>query len=365
MVKFLTNRVICIAFAILGGFVASAEGVREDLKDDNGNVVGYKVTGLGKNENETAIVFTTSGVDIPWTVPANLQNVQFLVVGGGGGGSATFGSGGGGGGVVTGIVSKVSKGSPLIVRVGKGGSGGAYGTKNNPGTDGHRSCISISAVDLIIAYGGGGGRISEFGLEIGSGAGGWAQGSSSNPVVVSGKSKGNIGVIKSHEDFVIANSVFLGNNGGDGNLGVNGIPNSSGSAGGGGANEPGKPSEGHGNTYAKGGNGGQGVNVSITGDLLVYGSGGGGGGYNNEYVKNGKGGDGAGSGGRFDNLDTTDNDDRYATDGIANRGGGGGGGGRGGNSGTGQTSAGGDGGSGIVVLRYKEPNTSGFKVIVR
>ncbi|MBO5905129.1 MAG: hypothetical protein J6Q84_01775, partial [Kiritimatiellae bacterium] len=45
----------------------------------------------------------------------------------------------------------------------------------------------------------------------------------------------------------------------------------------------------------------------------------------------------------------------------ANCGGGGGGGGPNNNT----TGKGGNGGSGIVVLRYKEPNTSGFKVIVR
>ncbi|MBQ6926215.1 MAG: tyrosine-protein phosphatase, partial [Kiritimatiellae bacterium] len=68
---------------------------------------GYKVEGLGAGRNETALVFTNQAATMSWTVPANLENVRFLVVGGGGGGgadinpssgSSPFLGGGGGGG---------------------------------------------------------------------------------------------------------------------------------------------------------------------------------------------------------------------------------------------------------------------------
>lgn len=70
MMRKLANKAICAAFVVLGAMSACAAGVREDLKDDNGNVVGYKVTGLGDDQNETAVVFTKvteTGVMIPWS----------------------------------------------------------------------------------------------------------------------------------------------------------------------------------------------------------------------------------------------------------------------------------------------------------
>ena len=45
---------------------------------------GYKIFGLGENRNETAVVFTRTGLST-WTVPIDIKNAQFLVVGGGGG----------------------------------------------------------------------------------------------------------------------------------------------------------------------------------------------------------------------------------------------------------------------------------------
>jgi hypothetical protein len=65
---------------------------------------GYVKTDLGDLHNEVAVVFTNH-VDkaMSWTVPADIENVQFLVVGGGGGGggavnSTKGGAGGAGGG---------------------------------------------------------------------------------------------------------------------------------------------------------------------------------------------------------------------------------------------------------------------------
>ena len=367
MVKRLTNKVICAAFAIIGGFAASAEGVREDFKDDNGNIVGYKITGLGKNENETAIVFTTAGVDIPWTVPADLQNVQFLVVGGGGGGGsacADKGPGGGGGAVITGLLSKVSKDALLTINVGKGGNGGAGETLSTiatPGDNGMPSKVSINNINLVVAYGGGGGRqVTDSSSEIASGAGGWGD---KNKIVHLGQPRGLYGSINSYEDKIVVtagNSLNLGYKGGDGNMASSTMANQGGAGGGGGAIEAGKPSS-SGGASGLGGNGGKGLSSDITGDLVVYGSGGGGGGAVNERTgeekdwKYGLGGPGAGHGAR------SSTPRKAATAAKPNQGGGGGGG----SYNASANRYGSAGGSGIVVLRYKEPNTSGFKIIVR
>ena len=52
---------------------------------------GYTVSGLGADGDETAVIFTNSAETTTWTVPANLTDVRFLVVGGGGGGGGGTG----------------------------------------------------------------------------------------------------------------------------------------------------------------------------------------------------------------------------------------------------------------------------------
>lgn len=117
-----------------------------------------------------------------------------------------------------------------------------------------------------------------------------------------------------------------------------------------------------------GGYGGAGLVSDITGEEIVYGSGGGGGttgsGYGN--LDTGKAGVGAGDGAiayknnnrslivirSYEGSTTAGN----GGNGSPNQGGGGGGGAYG---------NGGNGGSGIVVFRYKDPFKPGFKVIVR
>ena len=80
---------------------------------------GYTVSDLGANGDETAVVFTNSAETATWSVPANLSDVRFLVVGGGGGGGGgTWGPGGGGGGVVTGLVHSLTKNAVITAKVG-------------------------------------------------------------------------------------------------------------------------------------------------------------------------------------------------------------------------------------------------------
>ena len=135
-------------------------------------LMGYEVHGIGEKENEVAVVFTNENVSaISWTAPADLDNVQFLVVGGGGGGGGDYGTddgrygggGGGGGGVVAGTIVSIKKDSVVSVKVGAGGKGGVAGGK--PGTSsynyngaaikGGASEFSIDGVQYVVADGGG------------------------------------------------------------------------------------------------------------------------------------------------------------------------------------------------------------------
>ena len=286
---------------------------------------GYVKRGLGAFGNEVAVVFTNHAAEaMTWTVPANLTNVQFLVVGGGGGGGGgQRGPGGGGGGVVTGIVYSISRNAVVTVKVGAGGSGGT--TTNNKGGKsgaGADSYVAVDGLTYVTACGGGIAGSQVDGYAGGSGGGGGAY-NSSHPGGAS--TKGNVG--EGAEDLLSCDK--FGNAGGAGAYLASG---KAAAGGGGGATEAG--SDGGGTTTKPvGGNGGEGIASDITGVLNVYGSGGGGGATGGTPTQ-GRGGTGAGS---------------AATPGGAaaeNQGGGGGGG-------SGSTT-GGSGGSGIVVFRYVE-----------
>ena len=285
---------------------------------------GYIVSGLGCNRNETAVVFTNeNAAAMTWTVPADLADVRFLVVGGGGGGGAgTQGPGGGGGGVVTGMVSRLSKGSVVLSKIGAGGTPGLSNAEG--GSKGGNSYFSVDDILYITAYAGGAGRSNKGG---GSGGGGGAGASGGTPTK---------GLINESIASLICCSELFGCSGGDGYK--TSTSNVSGGGGGGALGIGGTPTS---KTY--GGKGGAGLPCDITGTLLTYGSGGGGSG-----TSGSSGGDGAGSGGN------------PASSGKANQGGGGGGGYAYGGDG-------GAGGSGIVVFRYVEvgiPNVGGAGVAV-
>ena len=359
MMRKLVNKAICAAFVILGAMSACAAGVREDLKDDNGNVVGYKVTGLGDDQNETAVVFTKiteTGVMIPWTVPTNLENVQFLVVGGGGGGGGgsgdAAGAGGGGGAVITGVVT-FKENDKLHVKIGKGGTGGTKlsETPYNDGTaaavaDSEETYFKVNGVDCVRALCGGRdmGR-NMMGGEGGSNAGNRGKVTDAQTFTLADRDGDiNTSLVKSYTSYAH-----------QGGIGHSGSYRPA--AGGGGAMEDGgavNKTKIDSITEYTAGNGGDGFTSSITGEEKVYGSGGGGGitVYENKaysYVA-GKGGVGAGDGAR-----ATEKGAAYGNggDGLANQGGGGGGGAYG---------NGGNGGSGIVVFRYVEPPPAVAKI---
>lgn len=351
-IRSLVNKAICAAFVVLGAFAASADLVKTPIYNANNVSVGYMVTGLDYGTgfgNEVAMVYTNHNTDAncEWTVPANLKNVEFLVVGGGGGGGGgTWGPGGGGGGVITGSFLALNQNDELMVSVGKGGDGAPGNTTSTKAEHGTSSKVEIyNAEDYILAYGGGGGRQTAKGTE-GSGAGGPA--GSKAGVYYAGR-VGYGGKVENSKGLMVDVEI-RGKNGGASNVyGSSSAANQHGSGGGGGATAVGADSTGGGTSSGKGGNGGQGLASSITGQSVVYGSGGGAGGYTNNYTSSGKGGEGAGNGASNANSNNTTQNDVYATSALANQGGGGGGGGK--NNGVAYRK-GGNGGSGIVVFRY-------------
>ncbi len=368
ILNYLTNKVICAAFVVLGAFAASAELVKtpilQSFEGESEPVsVGYTVTGLGDFKNEVAVVFTNHTKTATWTVPATLENVQFLVVGGGGGGGGTAyqqgGGGGGGGGVVTGIISSISITDKVDIKVGRGGKGGTSSqvstapssASSGTGAAEASSDISYSTVTIngiVIRANAGGRDLGARTLDSTSTSGGYGgsnAGSRSAYVNISeGYKTGTKGSITGDTDSLITNIGMFGNAGGAGYANKDGGDNRKNryAAGGGGGADP---NEGKGGDYSKkvvnggnywyGGNGGKGLSSDITGVSVVYGSGGGGGTYDTSSTpaSQGRGGDGAGYG----------YGDGQNPNGLPNQGGGGGGGNRG---------NGGNGGSGIVVFRY-------------
>lgn len=105
-------------------------------------------------------VFATAGT-YSFVVPTGVTSICAVCVGGGGSaarGNLGDGGGGGGGGGTLGYANNiaVSPGETLTVTVGSGGTPPLYlGTNGNAGTS---SKLSRSTTDLIIAYGGLGGR---------------------------------------------------------------------------------------------------------------------------------------------------------------------------------------------------------------
>ncbi|MBO5905976.1 MAG: hypothetical protein J6Q84_06120, partial [Kiritimatiellae bacterium] len=316
---------------------------------------GYIRTGLGLYGKEVAVVFTNHTAQATWTVPYNLNNVEFLVVGGGGGGGAdTYdeaacgGAGGGGGGVVTGVVD-LTKDSVVTVTVGTGGAGGQLVTDQKDGETGTfygaskkggNSSLAVAGTTYVTAYGGGRdqGADKRYSYDMAvanmrEGGQGGSNGGSRGGITAEQSKNPTMGVVASLE--ALRNCTVYGNKGGKGCSDYfYGFPSA---GGGGGATEAGGDA-GNSDAGWPGGKGGEGLASDITGVLLVYGSGGGG--ASTQGSSGGTGGDGAGNGG--------DREDAQGTSALANQGGGGGGSSR-------ETTYGGAGGSGIVVLRYVAP----------
>lgn len=339
MINFLARKSVGAAAVVLGAFAANAELVKTPIIQTFDGVeesVGYTVSGF-ENKNEYAVVFTNHTKTATWTVPATLENVQFLVVGGGGGGGGgTWGPGGGGGGVVTGYVYKLKRRVSVDITVGAGGKGGT--SNGAKGTVGGNSSIVVGETTYVFAYGGGAGCNKADGVDGGSGSGGGAD-SNSTVTYVGG------GVKDALYDEAVVFAESFGHAGGS-----NGTRAYC-SGGGGGAMGVGTDAK-----SATGGTGGAGLEIDITGTPIMYGSGGGGGGSG----ARGLGGTNAGFGG----SNATKTWNGKASSAKANCGGGGGGGGKNSFSSPDYLGCGGAGGSGIVVIRYRQKPPV-FKIIVR
>jgi len=231
--------------------------------------------------------------------PPSSGNVECLVVAGGGGGGYDYAGGGGAGGLIDNASFAVTA-QAYSITVGGGGAGSVAG--NAKGSNG-----SDSVFDTLTAVGGGGG------------------GSSSNRAGANGGSGGGASYLESG-GTATATQGYDGGGGG----GATYYP----SGGGGGAGAVGATPA---SDSSVSGNGGVGLEKSISGSAVFYAGGGGGGSNADTAGSGGNGGGGAGATGAA-----------TATAGTANTGGGGGGAGSGG-GGAGATAA---GGSGIVIIRY-------------
>ena len=237
-------------------------------------------------------------------------NAEVLVIAGGGAGGSDRGGGGGAGGYIYNSAYALTAGT-VSVTVGAGGVGTTSGTSGGTGTIGGNGGSSIFAALTAVGGGGGGGCNGNTSIRNGANGGSGGGGSQFNGAGPGGTPTAGQG--------------FAGGAGNEAN-------NSAG--GGGGATSVGQ------DAAANGGNGGAGINYSISGTSQTYSSGGGGGKYTGNVAGNaGTGGTGAGNGSNVNN--TNGNPASYY-----------GCGGGGGGTAVSAITTGGNGFQGIVIVSY-------------
>jgi len=271
---------------------------------------------IDNNRTEEYIQFNTSG-----TIEFFIDVIcDVLIVGGGGGGGRNDGDegggGGGGGGIGMGTIN-FKKNNTYTITIGDGGIGSInHGVGNN----GLNTSIVGNLINEI-AYGGGGGGW-QTGNNGGSGGGGSGYaGNFSGGIAIKGSSSSQNSLIN-----------YYGNSGGFGYW-------QAGGGGGGGAYNIGLTTGGQ--FIYNGANGGSGILCNINNKYY----GGGGGGSRGKYGNSGGIG-GIGGGGNGGNRNNP-------TSGIENTGGGGGGS---------SYNKAGNGGSGVVILKYKIPESETRKI---
>jgi len=244
--------------------------------------------------------------------------ITYLIVAGGGGGPGYTSGGGGAGGLLSNNVT-INPGTIYTVTVGAGGAGGVAGNSYLP-TSGANSVFSGTGTTITAIGGGygGGGPIARNGAAGGSGGGGPPNNGTSYTFGEGTAGQGNRG-------------------------GTGGGPSRFPGAGGGGAGAVGNNA-----VDISPGNGGIGVQSSITGTATYYAGGGGGGNYCSGGGASSGGLGGGGAGALWNNYG--------GTSGTANTGGGGGGGA---NSCGDIPLPGGSGGSGIIILSMLTNDYSG------
>ena len=303
------------------------------VADGGGNgASGYNITitGTGNNiftatdnNNFRYAFFANTG-----TFVANTNMIcDILIIGGGGGGANRHASGGGAGALIYQTNISLNSGT-YNINIGNGGAGNLFTASN-----GGDSSIILSGTTIYLAKGGAGGignKATTNGLSGGSGSGGGgnATHAGGNPV--------NTNIANGVSGLTFG---FAGGRGkGDNEGGAYWSGGGGGGAGGDGFSSTIESSR------IRGGNGGIGRQISITGTATYYAGGGGGGLTSTGYGRTTGGLGGGGDGGISDGVSGA------GANGTANTGGGGGGGGH--NASTGGNGVGGTGGSGVVIIRY-------------
>lgn len=252
------------------------------------------VTAVRLSGGDCVVTFLAGTVN--WTPPSNLRSIKVLLVGGGGGGGGSYdtaGAGGGGGGQVLNVdATRIDQKKDYTVAVGQGGAAGYHVARTNTiealGQSGGISTLSTGGTNLFTAYAGGGG----------------------------GSSRANATGTAVRIGGAAATNTSGGVGGGPGGGGFSG-------GGGGGSSTAGANGNMTDPARDSASSGGSGTTNTISGNSVVYGTG--------------------GPGGYQDNTNNV-----AGADAPANTGNGGGGASVGGST----YRNGGAGGSGIVIIRY-------------
>jgi filamentous hemagglutinin family protein len=295
----------------LGNLIYAYRGSNADHNGTYFDTAGFRqndgTNGLGFAENGTRYIvhkYVETGSHT-FAPVAGVEEVEYLIIGGGGSSGNRIAGGGGAGGLLQGSLAVDTINYPIVV-----GEGGAAPTNSNQSTIGNSG--EASSAFGLTALGGGRGGVQGASNGAAGGSGGGGRGNNASSGGSGEAGQGNAGAA-----------------GGSGR----------GGGGGGGAGSAGQA----GQTPAyHGGDGGNGLQVAITGQALYYAGGGAGGAGD---------GTGAATGGLGGGGDGGQTSAQPGQDGQANTGGGGGGGGF-----TGSGNAlGGSGGSGITIIRYAAP----------
>ena len=213
-------------------------------------VSGGTVSNNSDRANFITHTFNSPGI---FTFNKDLQNVEVMVIGGGGGGGGRrYGSGGGAGGVVFSSGMTLTAGSiPVVI-----GSGGSSNSQNR-GNAGSNSTFGAGTPVALTAKGGGGG--GSYDGSGGGGDGGSGGGATSRPGYNGGSAT---------QPSTNPSGTDYGNRGGNYGPGFGG---GWATPGGGGAGNNGTDTPGQ---IQGGGNGGIGVQLSISGSATYYAGGG-------------------------------------------------------------------------------------------
>jgi hypothetical protein len=293
---------------------------------DERNATGLDATGgdiTTVTENNIVYkvhTFTSSG---NFTVTLGSLDLEVLIVAGGAGGGGGSYTGGGGAGGFSHLSTKAVQGIYNVV-VGAGGSGGINGSEilTNIGSNGSSSFFGT----IEVPGGGGGGSGGVSNTSSGAGLNLETAATSRIPTIVGSGGGGGGSTINRIGGLAWE---AYGNSGGSNSFSS---PTNEDRRGGGGG---GAGSIGQDATITDAGNGGDGIEIDISGTLTYYAGGGGGGARTTGTA--GTGGLGGGANGGIGDGVSGDN-------GVINTGGGGGG--------AGLSALGGNGGSGIVIIRY-------------